>query len=264
MRRRLSLLCLFVTLLGAGLILATASAAAATVSPPEHAWRWPLSGHPTVVRRFQPPPSPYAAGHRGVDLAAAQGTAVLAAGAGVVHYAGLVAGRGVVTVLHQSGLTTEYEPVRASVRAGQRVTAGAVLGAVSGRHLGCVSSCLHWGARRGATYIDPLSLLFVGPVRLLPLDRAVRPPGHGPVLSSVGNTPPLRALEPSSRTVSGLLSSAAAPDPAAANPRSSGTSHRHDDDSDRLAVDLVISSLVMSLWRHHQMRRRRRVKQPPF
>jgi murein DD-endopeptidase MepM/ murein hydrolase activator NlpD len=52
-----------------------------------------------------------------------------------VHYAGLVAGRGVVTVLHQSGLTTEYEPVRASVRAGQRVTAGAVLGAVSGRQI---------------------------------------------------------------------------------------------------------------------------------
>ena len=34
-------------------------------------------------------------------------------------------------------------------------------------------TCLHWGARRGDTYLDPLSLLRpLGPVRLLPWSSA--------------------------------------------------------------------------------------------
>ncbi len=63
-------------------------------------WGWPLPGIPTVLRPFQPPPTPYAAGHRGVDLAAPVGASVLAAGTGVIGYAGRLAGRGVVTVVH--------------------------------------------------------------------------------------------------------------------------------------------------------------------
>ncbi len=34
-------------------------------------------------------------------------------------------------------------------------------------------ACLHWGLRRGDTYLDPLTLVGAGPIRLLPL--AVRP-----------------------------------------------------------------------------------------
>jgi hypothetical protein len=31
-----------------------------------------------------------------------------------------------------------------------------------------VAACLHWGLRSGALYLDPLILLGLGPVRLLP------------------------------------------------------------------------------------------------
>jgi murein DD-endopeptidase MepM/ murein hydrolase activator NlpD len=141
-------------------------------------WRWPLPGRPAVVRRFEPPATRYGAGHRGVDLAGAPGEPVYAAGAGAVVYAGLLAGRGVVSVEHAGGLRTTYEPVRATVHAGQRVAAGVVVGHLDPGHAGCPApACLHWGLRRGDTYLDPLSLL-TGPIRLLPRNGPSRP---GPV-----------------------------------------------------------------------------------
>src|SRR5215212_6863897 len=50
------------------------------------------------------PPSPYAAGHRGVDLSGALRAPVLAAGNGIVVFAGMVAGRPVVSIDHAGGL----------------------------------------------------------------------------------------------------------------------------------------------------------------
>jgi murein DD-endopeptidase MepM/ murein hydrolase activator NlpD len=126
-----------------------------------------------VVRRFDPPPKPWLAGHRGVDLAAEAGVPVRAAGAGTVHFAGLVAGRGVVSVTHPSGLRTTYEPVDPTVRAGQAVAAGDQIGTLAAGHPGCAAAaCLHWGLRRGEEYLDPLALLGLGRVRLLPLDAS--------------------------------------------------------------------------------------------
>lgn len=132
-------------------------------------WNWPLVAGPMVTRPFQPPPGPYAAGHRGVDLAGAAGQPVLAAGAGTVAFAGMVAGRPVVSVDHPNGLRTTYEPVRPGVAAGQPVSRGSPLGVLDGGHGGCpVEACLHWGLRRGEVYLDPLSLLRPPRVRLLP------------------------------------------------------------------------------------------------
>jgi murein DD-endopeptidase MepM/ murein hydrolase activator NlpD len=133
------------------------------------AFGWPVTP-PQVVRRFDPPPQPWLAGHRGVDLAAAPGAEVHAAGGGTVAFAGPVAGRGVVSVVHPGGLRTTYEPVSATVHTGEAVTAGQSLGALEAGHPGCpVAACLHWGLRRGEQYLDPLALLGLGRVRLLPL-----------------------------------------------------------------------------------------------
>lgn len=132
-------------------------------------FRWPLAPPVTVTRRFAAPPDPYQAGHRGADLLGAPGAEVRSAGPGVVAFAGMVAGRPVVSVSHPGGLRTTYEPVDAAVRAGTVVSAGTPLGTLRAGHTGCPApACLHWGLRSGEVYLDPLSLLHRGRVRLLP------------------------------------------------------------------------------------------------
>jgi murein DD-endopeptidase MepM/ murein hydrolase activator NlpD len=156
-------------LLAAALVLGPAPAVAEPAPPPSPAlWVRPLDG--AVTRPFEAPPGPFAAGHRGVDLAGGPGAAVLAAGDGVVAFAGMVAGRPVVSVDHPGGLRTTYEPVVATVGAGQAVTRGSPLGTLVAGHDRCpVAACLHWGLRRGETYLDPMGLLEPPEVRLLPL-----------------------------------------------------------------------------------------------
>ena len=141
-------------------------------------WTWPLRPVPHVVRGFTPPALPWGAGHRGVDLAAAPGSTVYAAGAGQVTFAGSLAGRGVVTITHGE-LRTTYLPVRASVRAGSRVTAGQAIGVVENVPGHCPAGCLHWGLLRGPVYLDPLALLGRAPVRLLPVWPFPGPPAPG-------------------------------------------------------------------------------------
>lgn len=137
---------------------------------PTGRFQWPLHGTTQVVRRFDPPAQPWLPGHRGVDLAAAPGAIVRAAGPGVVSFAGPVAGRPVISVDHASGLRTTYEPVEPAVGAGDAVSAGDPIGRLIAGHPGCSApACLHWGLRQGDVYLDPLALLGLGQVRLLPL-----------------------------------------------------------------------------------------------
>jgi len=155
---------LFLALLAPAPALAEPSAAEAVA-----AFGWPLAGSPPVTRAFGAPLGPFGPGHRGVDLAAAPGAPVLAVGAGVVAFAGMVAGRPVVSVDHPGGLRTTYEPVDPTVAAGQAVARGSPLGTLLAGHAGCpVVACLHWGVRRGEVYLDPLALLRAVRVRLLP------------------------------------------------------------------------------------------------
>jgi murein DD-endopeptidase MepM/ murein hydrolase activator NlpD len=147
---------------------AAGSTAAPAISTRD-TYAWPLDGTPLVTRGFEPPPEPWQAGHRGVDLAGEPGVVVRAAGPGVVHFAGSLAGRGVVSIRHPSGLRTTYEPIQPLVATGDRVRTGDVIGRLTTGHPGCPALCLHWGLRHGGTYLDPLSLLGLGRVRLLPM-----------------------------------------------------------------------------------------------
>ncbi|MDQ8707086.1 M23 family metallopeptidase [Streptomyces sp. LHD-70] len=141
---------------------------------------WPVRA--PVLRGWDPPATPYGPGHRGIDLAAPPGTDVRAAAPGRISYVGRVAGRGVLTIDHPGTgappLRTTYEPVHALVDKGDEVAAGDVIGTVERRASAadahCPRSCLHWGLRRGTTYLDPLTLLPAslterGPSRLLPV-----------------------------------------------------------------------------------------------
>jgi hypothetical protein len=103
---------------------------------------------------------------------------VLAAGNGVVTFAGLVAGKGVVVIKHGK-LRTTYEPVTASVTVGSRVRVGDVIGTLSPGESHCSTqttvSCLHWGLLRGEKYLNPLSLVQKR-VRLLPTRQCLLAP----------------------------------------------------------------------------------------
>jgi murein DD-endopeptidase MepM/ murein hydrolase activator NlpD len=168
------------------------------VTPPSAAraegarWQWPVPPPHEVVARFEAPATPYGPGHRGIDLAVAGGAEVRAVEAGTVRYSGTLAGRGVVSVVHADGLISTYEPVAGVLEVGTPVAAGEVLGALEGGSPAshCAGGdCLHLGARRGGSYLDPLLLLGGrGPSVLLPwagADGSVGPAVPGTRVASL-------------------------------------------------------------------------------
>jgi murein DD-endopeptidase MepM/ murein hydrolase activator NlpD len=159
---------------GLALVVAVAVLCAPVAGAEEGRLDWPLRPRPAVTRVFDAPSPNWNRGHRGVDLAGTAGQPVYAAATGTVVFAGELAGRPLVSIAHPGGLHTSYEPVQPSVRAGQLVAAGAVLGELMAGHAGCASAtCLHWGAMWGpasrADYVDPMGLLASTPIRLKPL-----------------------------------------------------------------------------------------------
>jgi murein DD-endopeptidase MepM/ murein hydrolase activator NlpD len=158
---------------------------------------WPLLPRPEVVRGFDPPASRWGSGHRGVDLLGHAGQQVRSALGGTITFAAPLAGRGVVVVDH-GGVRTTYEPVSASVVVGDVVTRGTAIGLLRRAQSHCFPrSCLHWGLRRGETYLNPLTLVGAGPVRLLPLDVPLDVPlGGPPAFARLAPAVPVASLRP--------------------------------------------------------------------
>lgn len=133
------------------------------------AWAWPLAPPWRVLRPFEAPATRYSAGHRGIDLAAQTGRAVLAPVASTVYFAGRVAGRPVLTLQPAEGLLVSVEPVLSTLAAGDRIPRGGFVGTVAtGGH--CDGVCLHLGVRVNGEYVSPL--IHFGGVRravLLPI-----------------------------------------------------------------------------------------------
>lgn len=191
--------CLWIAaVMGAGVI---GTAAAEPAAAETTGWVRPVTGE--VVQSFEAPGSRFGAGHRGVDLAAAPGTAVRAAGAGTVEYAGPVAGALHVVIRHDNGWRTSYSFVEAvQVRRGRRVDAGDVVATCCARdgtgagdeHRGVV----HFGLRIGDDYADPM-LLF-GPADLTALVRLAPPSGrewpgeHRALLQMLADLPGVRSV----------------------------------------------------------------------
>ena len=148
------------------LLLVVALPAAAAPGPV--AYRPPVDA--PLVDSFRPPASPFTAGNRGVDYATVPGTPVVAAADGEATFAGHVGGSLHVVVLHADGIRTSYSFLHSvSVRRGQTLAAGEVVGTAG--------PALHFGARAGEAYLDPLVLLGAGErphVRLVP-DEERRP-----------------------------------------------------------------------------------------
>lgn len=146
---------------------------------PADAYRPPVDR--PVLAPFDVSRGPYGAGNRGLDYAVRPGDVVVAIGAGTVVFAGPVAGRQWVTILHPDGLRSSSGPLASVVvAAGRPVAAGTPIGSTGHE--------FHLGVRRGDTYVDPATLFGTRArhARLVPVGprraggqsgRSVRPVG---------------------------------------------------------------------------------------
>ncbi len=131
---------------------------AAASAMPADPWTWPVTG--PVIAAFDPPDDPYGSGHRGIDIAVAVATPVLAPADGVVTFAGPVGGRLFVTVDHGAGVRSTSSFLSAlGVRRGQAVLRGQVLGRSGSGHAGAAVPHVHFSVRLDDVYVDPLAYL---------------------------------------------------------------------------------------------------------
>lgn len=130
-------------------------------------WQWPVDDARRIVRPFIAPATKYSAGHRGVDIGAPPGTTVRAPARGVVHFAGVVVDRPVVSIRHEDGAISSFEPVISDLAEGSPVARGSPIGIAQSGH--CATGCIHFGVRVHGEYVSPL-LYFDGVPRavLLP------------------------------------------------------------------------------------------------
>lgn len=129
---------------------------AASPAPPAARFAWPLSG--SVRRAFV---KSGRTAHPGVDIVARAGTAVRAAAAGQVIFAGREPEQygNLVVVDHGDGWHSAYAFLdRATVREGERVRAGERVGLV-GRTGRATRDELHFELRRNNRPVDPTPLL---------------------------------------------------------------------------------------------------------
>jgi hypothetical protein len=172
--------------------MALAVAAVFLGAPPpvaaDEGWVWPVDGR-VLTHYSNDNARPYAGGmHRGIDIAGAEGAAVVAARNGTVTHAGAVGSSGLTVAVRTADgrhVTSYLHLSTVAVQKGDLVAAGARVGAVgtTGRR-SVPEPHLHFGIRladREDHYVDPLSLL--------PALPASAPAPAGPVPAPV----PLRA-----------------------------------------------------------------------
>ena len=134
-------------------------------------WSRPVDG--PVVRGYEAPDHPFGPRHLGLDFAVPPGTAVRAAGDGVVAVAGLV-GRGrAVGIEHPGARRTTYAYLRhVTVRPGRAVRRGDVVGVSGARGPRHEPDVVHFGYRVNGLPQDPAQLFEARRPRisLAPLD----------------------------------------------------------------------------------------------
>jgi len=184
---------------------------AAVLPGTARAWSWPAHG--PVLRGFAfDPNSPYVAGqHRGIDVAGAPGSVVVAPAAGTVSFAGTVPTNGQsVTIETADGYSVTLVHLGSiALQKGSAVLEGASVGTIGPSGTPEFDQpYVHVGIRLTA---DPQG--YVDPLLLLPPRNAGPPPSGG------GSSPaPAPAPVPTSAPPVGASPPAAAPVPAPADP----------------------------------------------
>ena len=140
---------------------------------PSGSWNPPVVGS-SLINHYRQPSSQYTEGHRGVDYEVTLGQGVFAPFDGAVWFIGTVVDRELLSLSHKGDLLTSFEPVCSSLKQGQEVKAGDLIGEVClpkpqySQH--CEKTlCLHFSLRHQKEYLSPL--VFIGginPSRLFP------------------------------------------------------------------------------------------------
>lgn len=147
-------------------LMSSPVSAHATSLAPDVPWLWPVEGEHSIRLDYQAPLTEYSRGHRGIDLAADVGREVRAPAAGIITFAGAIAGRGVLSMRVDS-LLLSFEAVSPVVSEGDEVFRGQVIATVAiGSHC---DECLHVGVRRNGLYLSPLRFLTRVPLSNLEL-----------------------------------------------------------------------------------------------
>lgn len=132
-------------------------------------WRPPVAGR--IIDPFREPSCPYCAGNRGLEYRVGDNSQVSAVAAGVVTWAGSIAGTRYVVVRHANGWRSTYGRLSTSpLQIGDLVVRQTLIGNASGS--------FYFGLRVGEDYRDPGPYLgrLVGRPRLVPVDgSAARP-----------------------------------------------------------------------------------------
>ncbi len=130
-----------------------------------------------VIDPFRMPACAYCAGNRGIEYGPTAGSPVRALAAGLVDFAGLVAGTRWLVVVHADGIRASYGRLATmSPSRGDVVRAGQVLGTSTDR--------FYIGLRDGDRPVDPTPLIgrWRHRIRLVPTDGARARPAGSPRL----------------------------------------------------------------------------------
>ena len=128
---------------------------------PSGNWLWPLPAPHQITGPFVAPPTRYAAGHRGIDIAAPIGATITSPDSGIVHFVGIVVDRPVLSIEHADGVISSFEPVVSTLVVGRPVARGDPIGVLLAGH--GTEPSLHLGVRVHGEYVSPL--IFLGGIR---------------------------------------------------------------------------------------------------
>ena len=123
-----------------------------------------------ISKAFDRPSMRWATGHRGVDITAGTGTALIAPADGVIAFNGTVAGKDVISIKHADGLTSTFEPAHSDLETGDPVFRGQPFGVADGLSDHCLDLCVHWGVMDASDdYLDPSTLILPRTIALKPV-----------------------------------------------------------------------------------------------
>lgn len=130
-----------------------------SIEPCQARYDWPLTKPVTIASAFDPPERPWMAGHRGVDLSTGSGTVIRAPAHGMVSFAGMVAGKRVVSIRHGDGMVSTFEPAFTTLSVGDVVSRGQAVARTTSGSDHCDDRCLHWGLKHAVSgrYVNPVA-----------------------------------------------------------------------------------------------------------